>query len=823
MFAFGRAPPSAAAGFPGGSLPEAMSLPLFPLLLFLAAAPPDSTAAASDTTATRVVRHFAPVEVRAPALDLHSSTVAHAVPEWTLRSPLVSSVADVLAAQPGVVAQAGELHVRGGRAGETLVSLDGVPLREPIRGESLALPMLAIGGAELVSGAPPARFGGALAGQLDLHAVSATARPSFAWRWRTDGRLDTHYDQVAARATTPLPIGGLGLVAAGDATLDDTSLPALRTQGRRDVLGLSLGWRAENRLLGYVKLAPVRDPARFSLQVLGDRGVHMPYDPQWTLAGWVYVPPNPKAAPEMRDFPDTNTTPYRAADHAGITDNRRLAAVASFATPPGPLRGKLALGWLRDRSVTSVSGRAEPEGTVHHVFYNFTTLPDRFHVVWGDYPTYRESASDVWSLTGEAERTGRTTAVSAGAGLTYEEVRLREQDWQPLGRPTGSIDTSAPLDTLRRFHAWAPGAFAFTQLRWEFQGMKMNSGLRAEYWTPGSAGRGNTLPWDGKGSLTWSPRLGVVFPVSVREAISFAYVRLHQAPDRDLLYDDRTAVSNRRPLGNPDLKPATVISYEAALKHLFDAGWSMQASIFYRDLFGQPGVRDFSIPQGPLDLRYENADEGHAEGVEWAIAHAGERASVSASLTWMQAWGTESRSSGDPYGALRDARTAPIDDRPLHWDRELTLLTTGAWNAPRGVRVDWSNTVGSPLPWTPKPRRQPFTDPGAVNSRRLDWMETTNVAVSWNVPRARGLRVGLEAENLFDGHSALAATLDGYPNPTVNTLYDDYSAYRDETGDPGGAYWADGFLGGPPHWVPVHDPRLFQTPRTIRAVVGTRW
>ena len=124
---------------------------------------------------------------------------------------------------------------------------------------------------------------------------------------------------------------------------------------------------------------------------------------------------------------------------------------------------------------------------------------------------------------------------------------------------------------------------------------------------------------------------------------------------------------------------------------------------------------------------------------------------------------------------------------------------------------------------TPKPRRQPFTDLSALNSRRLDWMETTNLAVSWAPPHARGLHVGLEAENLFDGRAAVLATTDGYPNPTVNTLYDDYGAYRTETGDPGGAYWADGLLAGTPHWVPVRDPRLFQAPRTIRAVIGTRW
>ncbi len=792
------------------------------LLLLLAAA--DSTASPADSAAThRIVRRFETVEVQAPALDLRANTVAHPIPEWTLRSPLLASVADALALQPGVVVQAGEAHVRGGRAGETLVSLDDFPLNEPIRNDALQLPVLGVAGADLVSGAPAARYLGSLAGQLDLHTVNPSARPTYAWRWRSDGRLDTHYDQISARGATPLPFAGLGVVAAGDAVLDDTSFPALRTQGRHRFLGLSLGWRAENRLLGLVKVAPVASPGRMSLQVFADRGVHMPFDPAWTLDGWTYVPPNQKDAPRFFDHPDTSTTRYRAADHDAITDARKIGALWSLATQPGPLRGRIGVSWLRDGTVTSISGLKEPRGETHRAFYRYVTLPDKFHVVWGDYPTYRESASNVWTLAAEGERARGTSVLSAGAGVRYEEARLFEQDWEPIGKPTGGVTFEAPLDTIRQYHAWAPGGWAFGQAHWEHEGMLLNGGLRAEYWTPGPQAKGGTIPWDGHGALTLSPRLGIVFPISTREAISFAYVRLHQAPDRDLLYDDRLSVNNRTPLGNPNLKPSTVISYEAALKHLIDARWTMQASVFYRDIFHQPGVRDFTTPEGPLDLRYSDEDEGHASGFEWTLTHSSARARFTASYTWMQAWGNESRSEGDPYGAIRDVRTAPIDDRPLHWDREHSIILNGAWGGATGWRVDWTSMVGSPLPWTPKPTREAFTDLAAVNSARLDWIESTSVAISWTPPHAAGLRVGLEAENLFDGHGEILSTTDGYPNPVVNTAYDDYSAYRTATGQPGGAYWATGLLAGDPHWVPLHDPRLFQTPRTIRAMIGTKW
>jgi hypothetical protein len=64
------------------------------------------------------------------------------------------------------------------------------------------------------------------------------------------------------------------------------------------------------------------------------------------------------------------------------------------------------------------------------------------------------------------------------------------------------------------------------------------------------------------------------------------------------------------------------------------------------------------------------------------------------------------------------------------------------------------------------------------------------------------------------------ATVDGYPNPAINTLYDDYGAYRTETGQGGGAYWLQPADGSPGHWVPVHDPRLLNPPRTVRFSLG---
>jgi len=58
----------------------------------------------------------------------------------------------------------------------------------------------------------------------------------------------------------------------------------------------------------------------------------------------------------------------------------------------------------------------------------------------------------------------------------------------------------------------------------------------------------------------------------------------------------------------------------------------------------------------------------------------------------------------------------------------------------------------------------------------------------------------------------------------INTYYDDYSAWRAETGDRGGAYWNDvNFDDQPGGWVPVNDLRLLLPPRSVRVGIELGW
>jgi outer membrane receptor protein involved in Fe transport len=777
----------------------------------LAAPPPDSAAARR-----RIVREF-PIDVPARLHDLRSNQVVHIVPQAALRAWTVDGLADVIALQPGVVAQGEELHVRGGRSGETAVNLDGFNLNEPFRGRPVEVPLLALRGAELVSGAPEAQHATGLAGTLNLHSADPAARPSGELRWQSDGNLDRrHYDRFAGRLGGPLGVLGLGVTTAAEGTFDDTWIPNMRTRRRHEVAGLSLGWRADNRLSGYVKVAPLSGPERVSLQVLVNRQVRQPFHPNFTTDGWVYVDPNLKVVPRYSPVPRDSFNRYRAADHMAITDDRQVAAIVRLARLRERTQASLGLGWLRTRTTTSIGGGREPLSASHRPRYN----ADFFHVLWGDYSLYRQSDGDALALQGEVARTFRTGSLRAGGRATWEKLVMREMDWRPLALRAGNEFVPEPEDSIRAYDAAAPGGSFHVQGRWVTGGLILNLGARADYFAPGRAAERQTLPGARDGVWSFGPRLGIAYPISVRDAFSLSYYRVHQAPGRDYLYDRRLAITNRQPLGNPALEPATLVAYEGAIKHLFGPTLALQASVFYRDVFGQVGTREVTLAQGPVNPAYQNADESHALGFEWTLTHAGrgERA-VPASYVWMTAWGNESRAEGEPYGSVATARIPATGDRPVSWDRRHAAIVTGSWPLPGRCLISWSTSVLSPLPWTPKERRAPFTDMSLVNSERLGWTANTNLDLQWALPWLEGVTLGVEARNVFDQRRERYATLEGYPNLMSNTLYDDYGAYRTETGEGGGAYWSR-FTNA---WVPVHDERLYDAPRSVRGIVAARW
>jgi len=791
-----------------------MHTELAALLLHLAAAtqtPPDSTPA-------RVVRRFAPIEVVGGRIhDMRSSETVHRITAESLSQLPITSLADAVGLQNGVVAVGEDLHVRGGRSGELQWSLLGIALNEPLGERAPELPLFAISSVELLDGGLEATHGGSLAGVLDLHTFDPTPQPSLAARWLTGARLGNGGDHAAVRASSALPRFGLGWVAAADAELDDQGLPALRSRGRKQFLGSRFGWRNDNHLRAWAKLAPLEQPRSRSLEVFASRVVRQPYNPMFAFDDSIRIAYQP--SPTSPDL-DTIAVRYRAADHALMSDERTIGGVLSAGGVSPVRQWRASLGWVRQTSLTSVGLRPAialvlPADRVRFGDFN---RPDRspFLAYSGDTPYLRRSLAQRWlGSASYGRQLARGQNLKLGLGASLDEVQLHE------------LDDGGPeyhgVDTLRQFHAWAPGGFAFLQHRWEQGGLLWNAGLRLQLYTAGPQAAQAKSHW------SWAPRFGFAYPVSVRDAFSLSYVRLHQPPAREYLYDSRLLIYNRNPLGNEQLTPSEVISWQAALKHRFDDGWSMQASVFYRDVFAQVGVRNDPFYANTYRPRYQSIESGSATGYEFALL--GARRDVgewSLRYTYMNAYGSMSDEEGWNDGPAVGERAQSIGTHPLDWDRQHLVTLDLSLRARRHWSVAWITQAQSGAPWTPTSRVNALpgeptyaTGLGEMNTRRLPWSETSTLAVRYQHRWLARARLALDVRNVFNGHVQQDVSVSGYPNPFINTQNDEYAGYRTDTGRSGGGYFNDPDQNGFGQWIAVDDPRLFQRPRAMR--LGLEW
>jgi outer membrane receptor protein involved in Fe transport len=96
--------------------------------------------------------------------------------------PNVVTVTDALQLMPGVVGEGENLHVRGGRAGETVFLVDGVPINDPLfSSEVVSVNKYAVGELELLTGGFNAEYGNAQSGVVNI--VTRTGGPNYSGRF----------------------------------------------------------------------------------------------------------------------------------------------------------------------------------------------------------------------------------------------------------------------------------------------------------------------------------------------------------------------------------------------------------------------------------------------------------------------------------------------------------------------------------------------------------------------------------------------------------------------------------------------------------------
>ncbi len=105
-------------------------------------------------------------------------------------------------------------------------------------------------------------------------------------------------------------------------------------------------------------------------------------------------------------------------------------------------------------------------------------------------------------------------------------------------------------------------------------------------------------PWyrEPESSLQFSPRIGVAFPITERGVVHFSYGHFFQIPNFELLYDNPEykldpGTGNLGIVGNPELKPQQTISGEIGMQQAFTDEVTMDLTMYFRDIRNLAGTR----------------------------------------------------------------------------------------------------------------------------------------------------------------------------------------------------------------------------------------
>ena len=527
----------------------------------------------------------------------------------------VDHLEDILKIQPGFVTdENNELHIRGGRTGEVVYFIDGIPVENSLFGGiNSLLNDDAIDQLLILSGTFSAEYGDALSGVINvvtkegedaLHgrveykSAMINDSPYRKKDWAGQG-VDSQRDPVTNQSLyitpdifdrdvrLPLP-GPLSASLSGPVTgIKDLTFD-LATRSNKENSYLTFGYHLEEDLSWKLNYRLGKGK---KLTIIGQNSQN---EFQNYSHAWKYRP-------------ESRATNFRLSDRVGVIWNQNIGETYYLSV----------LG-SRDRQFyDTVVGDKTPEEYVRS-----QTDPSLSFYVQGDDNIFRRSRITTNLVkTDLIHQQGERHEIKTGGEFKLHDISLLEFEdpWFNLEEEY----TQRPIE----------GA-AYLQDKIEYDFFILNAGLRFDFVDPRAKMWSN--PEDPESPLIevpiksqLSPRIGLSHPITDKSIIYFSYGHFFQNPEYNLFFSntrnldpdnlDDLSFGN---VGNRNIKPQKTVAYEVGVKQEITNELGLGITAFFKDISNLIGSEEVRITTEQSSYHYTyffNIDYANVKGFELTL------------------------------------------------------------------------------------------------------------------------------------------------------------------------------------------------------------
>lgn len=645
----------------------------------------------------------------------------------------------VVGLQAGFVTDgSGNMHARGGRSGELVYLVDGVPTREPLAGGmGTQLDKYAIQELQVLTGGFSAEYGQALSGVVNI--VTKEGGSSYA------GRIEFESGQLNAspyHIVDALAIDYMGIDANGvlKPRIDDkgrliVNIPSVY---KKQTLDGSPGLFPNLNVLGQLSInfsgpVPLMSNLRFFLSARGENALsQLPWGynkERETIGKFTYSTGDWKINLSDRRFwraykPYVHTWKYIPDGYPIREENSYRDNLAINYFPNTATVFSLNVAYNHRFFHQYTPGRyAEFDANGDLVFTNYIRSTGNQFFQSGDLGDYTENTVGTsivkFDVTNQVDR---YNLVKLGTDVTVYDIDryTYQQPWK------------GGVFALERFNRHPVEAAAYLQDKLEFNAFLINAGVRIDYlnvrdtrWSdvtiPGGTLDDLTKKWITANEVPTdpfiqvSPRLGIAFPITDQTVFYSSYGHFFQRAEYLEMYSLRDPSINAALVGNPAIEPQRTVAFEFGVKQQLGDDYAVEVGAYMKDITNLVGSTYHTVFPYQYTI-YDNSNYGKVNGIDITLKkRMSNFFSGSLTYTYSIAKGNES----DPTEGYTDYRSGNALLRPkrvfyLDFDRRhvlsglLNVVLPGGFGPSIAGMFPFENfhlnavlQVASGLPYTP--------------------------------------------------------------------------------------------------------------------------